>query len=363
MERLILAYIVYAIVFAAQLGVSASTGARAETAPPGESVKPSEQAPQATSSQEQSASANKVSVNEAAMKADAVLLSKLSAPGWEAAPIEAFENLGGALQTPDGRTVTEVSGVPAELLLEFGCTNVTVRQFKRGQRTCTVKLFRFSTTDGAYGAYTNLRVGASTVIARGDASSEDDDSISFWKGHYFISLSTNADGDDEAKGALTAFANKIVIADSAKKPALLSQLPVLEKTAGSERFYKGPFAANQHLPLPFLNSLSLDKSAGAVSAVYQFPQPYSERLKLLIVDYAKPSAAKAMFGSFTGNLRSLDKILEDEDGHMLCKLNGSYLMCQTSGTQVSVIWGARKKYAPGMLSRQLGRYAPVGAEH
>lgn len=292
---------------------------------------------------------------DAHLQQDAILIGKLAAPGWEALPLEALRARDGALQTPDGRTVAEAAGHPSDFLLEFGCTDAVSRRFKRGQRSCTAAIYRFSSVSGAYGAYTNLRVGASTVLVRGNASSEDDDTISFWKGNCFVALSTTAENDDEAKSLLTSLANVIApqIADTSEKPALLRQLPMIERTQGSERFYLGPIAARQHVSIPYID-LSLAKCKGAISADYQFPHPYSERLRLLLIDYQSPSVAESVFKTYRTALASDSKVVEDADRHLLCKVNNSFLMCGRSGDKrIFVVWGARKKYAPGMLARQL----------
>lgn len=289
------------------------------------------------------------------LQQDAILIGKLAAPGWEALPLEALKVRDGALQTPDGRTVAEAAGHPANFLMEFGCTDAVSRRFRRGQRICTVAIYRFASTTGAYGAYTNLRVGASTVLIRGNASSEDDDSISFWKGDCFVALSSNVENDDEAKALLTAFANVIApqIADTGEKPALLRQLPMIERTVGSERLYLGPVAAKPHVSIPYID-LPLAKCKGALSADYQFPHPYSERLRLLLIDYQSPAVADGVFKAYTTALAAGNKVLEDTPRQLLCKMNNSFLMCGRSGDkQIFVVWGARKKYSPGMLARQL----------
>lgn len=291
-------------------------------------------------------------------KEDCALMVKLQPPrGWVASGIKTFRAEDGCMLTEDSHKVLDAGGHPADLLMEFGCTHLVGRQFKRGQRVCSLNLYRFSNACGAFSAYSNLRIGASTVLTRGDGSSEDEDSISFWSGPHFVSLSTTAIGDDEAKEAITALANAISsqLQRTGEKPPLLKRLPGLEKVHGSERYYLGPIAARVHVALPYLNLLSLFRCQGSISADYQYPQPYSERLKLLLIDYGKTTTARSVFDAYSAGMRAVNKVVEDSDSHFLCKVNNSFLLCSRNGAEVSVIWGARKKYAPAMLARQLGR--------
>ena len=291
------------------------------------------------------------------MQHDAVLIAKLAASGWQALPVEAFKTENGGLVTPDGQVALEAAGQQADLLLEFGCTDIVSRRFKRGQRYCTLAMFHFRSTAGAYGAYTNLRIGASTFLVRGDASSEADDSISFWKGFYFVALSTSTHDDDEAKEMLTSLANAVAseLEDAKEKPLLLRQLPVLERLSGSERLFMGPLAVKLHVALPYIDELQLTRCRSAISADYQYPPPYSERLRLLVVEYGNSNLAANVYNAYSASLTQAHKPIENTEHSLLCKVNNSFLMCKVAGTQMQIIAGARKRYAPAMLSGQLGR--------
>jgi hypothetical protein len=241
-----------------------------------------------------------------------------------------------------------------QLLQEFRCNTAISRWFQRGQRRCYVTAYVFDTPTGAYGAYTALRRGATTVVTRGDGSSEDDQSISFWQGDCFINLYTTAEDDDEAKDLLRNIADRIapVIQTHARLPAIIVALPQLDRVSGSEKVIMGPVVARQSFPAPYLSLLSLEKSLGAASADYQFSQPTRERLKLMVVDYGNKPLAQSIYNQYVLNLESAHDG-ETSDTQSLFKMSGTYLLCKLHGDRMAIITGARKKMSPLWLARQI----------
>ncbi|HEY9720331.1 MAG TPA: DUF6599 family protein, partial [Trichormus sp.] len=164
-----------------------------------------------------------------------------------------------------------------QILQEFRCSGVVTRSYQRGQRRILVEAFRFPTSDGAYGAYYLLRHGASTVIKRGDASSEDDQSISFWKDRFYIHVYGTSEDDSESKDAVRAIADQLaaaIVAEPASLPPMISRLPSLEKVRGSEKLVMGPISARRFFPAPYINTLQLGNALGAAVADYQMQFPY-----------------------------------------------------------------------------------------
>ncbi len=253
-----------------------------------------------------------------------------------------------------------------QILQEFRCTGVVTRSYQRGQRRILVEAFRFPTSDGAYGAYYLLRHGASTVIKRGDASSEDDQSISFWKDRFYIHVYGTSEDDSESKDAVRGIADQLaaaIVAEPASVPPMISRLPSLEKVRGSEKLVMGPISARRFFPAPYINTLQLGNALGAAVADYQMQFPYPERLKLLYVEYNNANAASSAFYDYTGNLQSTNKgasgdrdPLEEAGGlptSCLFKVMGGYMLCELRGQELILISGARKKTSPIMLARQV----------
>ncbi|MBX9690574.1 MAG: hypothetical protein K2X27_27915 [Candidatus Obscuribacterales bacterium] len=287
----------------------------------------------------------------------AQILSSLSLSGWEAPELEKYSLQNHKLVAAGGALVEEAGGKPASVLLEYGCIAVFKRQFKRGTRNCVLTLFQFAKTDGAFGAYTTLREGSSNIVMRGQASSEDQDSITFYSGPYLAILKSTLDGDDEEKEALTRLADQLsarLSVAAAAPPAIILSLPHFEKLKASEKYFMGSKAAMHYCNIPFQDALMLEQSLGAAYAEYQYSRPIAERLRLLLVSFPNAELAQSSFNSFALSIGNMSrKTVEKTTSDILCKMSDSYLMAGLNGQKVYVIAGARKPAAPSMLVREL----------
>lgn len=284
-------------------------------------------------------------------------LSGIVPPGWEASPLEVF---------PDPRLSGDsflqslvafgFDAQTARILDEFGLQTIARRAFHRGQRHLHVNVYQFSVPAGAFGAYNFLRQGASTVVVRGDGSSEDDTNISFWKGDFFVKLSQTSEEDDESKDALNTIANNLLpaITSTAQMPQILRQLPVMDRVRGTEKLVMGPNSGRQFFPAPFVDNLSLERSRGAAIADYQFSSP-PDRMKLLFVDYADPAVAQDVYQRYVDSFGSQKGVSQGqtEMPTVTFKLSNGYLLCQLRGSKLAIITGARKRISPLLLTRQI----------
>jgi hypothetical protein len=242
------------------------------------------------------------------------------------------------------------------ILQEFQCRYVVKRDYQRGQRRIVVQAYRFDGADGAYGSYNLLRHGASTVVTRGDASSEDDQSISFWKDKEFVLVYGTSEDDEESKEAVRSIADQIgrAIVGHAELPAMIGRLPAIDRVRGTEKLVMGPASARRFFPAPYIASLSMEKARTGAVADYQIQSPYPERLKLLCVQYADSAAATRAYDSYTANLQDAKRV--DEDGAQagsLFKIGRGYLLCQVHGEELVIVSGARRKFSPVTLARQV----------
>lgn len=268
-------------------------------------------------------------------------LEHLTLPGWNAvAGISADGN-------PD----------KTAMLKEFGCKASFSKGFQRGQRRIDVVVYSFGSSTGAYAAYGLLRRGSSTFVARGDASSEDDQSVSIWKDRYFISVSGTSEDDEESKLAVSTVATQLtnVIAGRGELPRSLYRLPSLDRVRGSERVVMGPLSARHFFPAPSLNLLSLPNSLGGGIADYQFQAPFRERMKLMVVDYGNAAAASQAYQQYVQSIEEQHPNISpsDVESRALFKMVSSYLLCELRGTRILLVSGARKRSAPLMLARQV----------
>lgn len=291
----------------------------------------------------------------ARLMSDMTLVSSVSINGWQAAAPICLNRTNERLLDPQGKPVDEVGSRPAAILLEYGLSHAIVRDFKKGQRSCELSFLRFKTKQGAFGAYSTMREGSSTVVARGQASSETENSISFYSADCLVLLKC-AEDDSEAKAALSQLADKFAprLPESAASPAILTYLPRYSRLQGSEKLFMGNKSASHYSSFPFIDSLRLDRCTEAVTADYSYARPLAERLHLLLADYGKVETASQCYDAYVQEMTPyLRKTVENAQGEFLGKLHDSYLMCGLRGTRVFVIAGARKAAAPRMLSREL----------
>jgi hypothetical protein len=277
-------------------------------------------------------------------------LESLKVPEWQCQPAQVF------LSVPDGFKSRTNQPLPPDqlpaVLQEFGCTQIILKDYTRPQRAVRLAVYTFASPEGAYGAYSTMRRGSSTVVLRGDASSEDDSSISFWQGRRFITMTETAEEDDMSKRLMSSLSDQLAarLVEHSAKPELIEALPVVDRVAGSERFYMGACSACR-LALPNQAVLSLQKCAGAAFAQYQFARPMAERLKVLLVDYKDQSRAYEVFSAYSAVLSSTHKMKQIEPTTLLGKVSDAYLLCSLKGQRLLIISGARRKTSPLLISR------------
>jgi hypothetical protein len=243
----------------------------------------------------------------------------------------------------------------AAILAEFHCINAVRREYQRGQRRIIVEAFSFADANGAYGAYNLLRHGATTVITRGDASSEDDQSISFWQSNQFVLVYGTSEDDEESKEAIRGVADQLgqAITAHAEVPLAISRLPGIDRVRGTEKLIMGPLSARRFFPAPYIGSLSFNGALVGAVADYKFEYPYPERMKLLCLSYADGVAASQAYEGYTSSLQLAGKVNSANVDGALFKIGSSFLLCQLRGPQIVIVSGARKKFSPMMLAHQV----------
>lgn len=276
------------------------------------------------------------------------LLYDIKADGWSGTPLK-VESLKIA-QAPATKMAPAQNASGSErqqLLSEFGGIECGQRIFARGQRHIAINVYRFETPDGAYGAYLTFRQGSSTLVLKGDATSQDDRSVSFWKDHYFVSVVGEPD-DEEAMLVVSKFAGQIAAAikNSSREPQILGHIPSLERLRGSEKIVMGPVGIRRVFAAPFVNALCNEKIVVGVVADFIMQEPDRERMKLLLVRFDSPLSANKAYASYLAALEEQHKAVSFDNyvpQSNLFKVSGSFLLVELKSDQVLVITGARKK--------------------
>lgn len=245
------------------------------------------------------------------------------------------------------------------ILAEYRLNDFFRKTFKRGQRYIYIDVYNFQNSEGAYGAYNYLRRGSTTVLPRGDVGSEDDDSISFVQGKTFLSIYGTSHDDDESKEVLSKVASQAVqyMGDKGVQPDILNRLPRLDLVHGSEKIVMGPNSVKRFFPAPYLNSLGLDHGpvVGCV-ADYQMQEPAKERLKLMVLTFKTSSEAAERYKNF---LTEMGVARNDGVSDLVnqpinvFKSGSTYLAIEQRGPDLLMIIGARKRFSPALVLRQV----------
>jgi hypothetical protein len=246
------------------------------------------------------------------------------------------------------------------IISEYKVNLFARKTIARGQRTIYIDIYQFDQSAGALAAYYYLRKGATTVIKRGDASSEEDDSISFCQGTLFVSIYGTSEDDDESKDVIRKCADGLSHLTSAPgvKPEVMRQMPVLDLIAGSEKLVAGPVSARKFCPAPYLPVLVGEGNEivwGSV-ADYQIQAPYKERLKLLITEYATAEAAQSHYAAYMAELGSghgempATRLAGNAN---VFKLASTFIAVELKGKTICLVTGAKKRFSPQLLLQQM----------
>lgn len=293
-------------------------------------------------------------------------LDKFPTQGWTSKPLRII-NMAPQSKMPPSASLTAATNSaisnshPAnlDLMLEFGLTAWGEKVYGRGQRQIVVSLYKFSSNEGAYGAYLCSHQGASNLVARGDASSEADTSISFSKAQFFVNIIGSPEGDDECKELITKLADLLssTISGSSFKPAVILRLPVFDRVRGSEKLIVGPLTLKRFFPAPYIGTLLPPPGSSWRAAVadYQIQEPYRERLKLLVVIFPDAIQASQAYTQYVAQLQEQHDQVDLKGEQYLTsvfKIGTSFMLCQVRNCELSIVTGAHKKLSLASLVKE-----------
>lgn len=280
----------------------------------------------------------------------------LSFPGWNTR-ISKIVDMGDAESNADTKKSIGGEGTgdsqKPELLKEYGCNEYLSKNYTKGQNEVFLQMCRFDSPAGAYGAYTCFREGSSTVVRRGDGSSEDDKSISFWQNNYLVMIHASTDDNDECKNVLIQVANQTEnsIQGHAYTPVIVSELPFMDRLSGSERAFMGPLSGRKFSSVHLTDGLILDKCIIGATADYRIADPYPERLKVMLIDYGNPATAMNACRQFVNGVCP-NCGLPSGSAPSLFKLSGRYALCLVRGAKLGIVSNGRRAVSVAMLAHQ-----------
>ncbi|MBP7862364.1 hypothetical protein KA183_11830 [bacterium] len=302
-------------------------------------------------------------------------LDGISHAGWEpvktviysAAPVTLTPDTTGSA-AKYAQTINDVKeGAPTtsfmlrdtKVLEELHCQVLAQKTFKRGNRYITIEEYLFDNPMYASAAFGLLHTGSANVVKRGDGSSEDEKSISFWQDRHFFRLASTEPDDEESKDVMNKMYKQMsaIVAIHSDSPRFAQYLPQIERVRGSERLVVGPLTSKHYFDLPFLEKLSIDKARIAALADYQVQYPNRERLRVLVINHENPLTAQAGYKSFVDELTALheaDFVKEGPNPQALFKINKTYLFLGfKEPNKLVLIYGARKRSSSSQLACQI----------
>lgn len=246
-----------------------------------------------------------------------------------------------------------------KVLEELHCQVLAQKTFKRGNRYITIEEYLFDNPMYASAAFGLLHTGSTNVVKRGDGSSEDEKSISFWQDRHFFRLASTESDDEESKDVMNKMSKQMsaIVAIHSDSPRFGQYLPQIERVRGSERLVVGPLTSKHYFDLPFLEKLSIDKARIAALADYQVQYPNRERLRVLVINHESAVNAQAGFKSYVDELTSLheaDFVKDGPNPQALFKINKTYLFLGVKEpNKLVLIYGARKRSSSSQLACQI----------
>jgi hypothetical protein len=176
-------------------------------------------------------------------------------------------------------------------LKEYGFTDASVAEYKRGGETLSLHALRFHDASGAFGLYSLYRQNNWPKEQIGSGATSNRNRVLFWVGNTVVDASFSRVGPMSA-AELRQLAAQIPVPDGSRAlaPPILTNLPQAHLDAKTTHYAVGPVAyaaAGGVLP-PQL--AGFDRGAEAVTANYTLR---SNTATLTILDYPTPQMAAA----------------------------------------------------------------------
>lgn len=187
----------------------------------------------------------------------------------------------------------------AEVYLAFDFRRVIVRKFQRPDgEEMTLDIYEMGSAPEAFGIFSCDREDEEAGIGQG--SEYGLGLLRFWKGPYFVSIMTGAEGEavDRAILELGKEVDKLLLPEG-PEPEILEMLPQAGLRKNRTSYFHSNISLSNRFYIASENILNLDKNTDCVFAEYG-PEG-EEPVSLLVVRYADEQRALAAYRSFIAN--------------------------------------------------------------
>ncbi|MBI3590283.1 MAG: hypothetical protein HY094_02755 [Candidatus Melainabacteria bacterium] len=247
--------------------------------------------------------------------------------------------------------------VSQELLTELGAEKALKQTYKKDDHIVNVLIYKFMDFTGAYSAYTVLHSGTNTKLKVGKNASESEKLVNFWKGNYFVDISTQNENDSIAKEFVILSSQDVSknIQLEQLPPVVAIQLPALNRIQGSEKYCLGTVCCKEFIskiiPAFDCSVYDLQKSGGVISAEYQLSGNEKERITLALIRYTAKENAQSVFDFLRQDFEKKQKENKDIDidvdiDESLIKIKNKkndYTMLKQKGNLLAIAYGITSK--------------------
>ena len=196
----------------------------------------------------------------------------------------------------DPKTIFDYIDGAGEVYRSYNFKILLARRFtKKGQPDIVADLFDMASSKDAFGVFTHDLEGDDAGVGQG--SSYRDGLLSFWKGHYYISLYAEEETED-AKNTLLAMGREVAssIEKEGEKPDIISLLPGEFRGEKNVHYFHNHVILSYHFYVSDENILLLDQQTEAVLGIFR---EGDERSYLLLVRYPEVKIASRAYKKFT----------------------------------------------------------------
>jgi hypothetical protein len=199
----------------------------------------------------------------------------------------------------DRETLYDYMNGGAEVYLAFDFRRVLVRKFGRPDgKEMTLDIYEMGSAPEAYGIFSCDREDEEAGIGQG--SEYGFGLLRFWKGSYFVTVMTDAEGEAVDR-AILELGRKIdkLLGPEGPEPEMLKILPQEGLRKNRVSYFHSNISLNNRFYIASENILNLDRMTQCVFAEYG--PAGEEPVSLLIVRYADEQKALAAYRSFIAN--------------------------------------------------------------
>ncbi len=197
---------------------------------------------------------------------------------------------GWQLQADEKSTdVAKADATNADLLKEYGFSQVETAQYAKPGRTLSVKIARFNDASGAFGAFTFYRAPEMPVEEIGDMAASNNERILFVRGNLLVDAKLDH-VTPMSGGELRELASLLPKESgaAANLPSITSYLPPQGMVPNTTKYIFGPVAlAKDNIAIP---AQQVDFSTGAEVAAADYKSREGSG-RLVLISYPTPAVA------------------------------------------------------------------------